>query len=162
MTDTDLDALEKRFSTVAYEPLSREATLVLVRALADLRDRIATIASEAFGPFPVQTLEEDLTAIERGIHEAGRYGEEWRARAEKLQQADEMDHRGVLVERLRAALADRERERSPLDPAHVEALQEMLAEERAKHGASKHAQMRHYREQHIAALTAVLGETEPT
>lgn len=33
----------------------------------ELLDRITTIADEAFGPFPVQTPSESLTAIERGI-----------------------------------------------------------------------------------------------
>ena len=32
-----------------------------------IEDRIATIADEAFGPFPVQSVDENLTAIENGI-----------------------------------------------------------------------------------------------
>ncbi len=32
-----------------------------------LEDRIQTIADEAFGPFPAQTVAENLTAIERGV-----------------------------------------------------------------------------------------------
>lgn len=39
------------------------------RTQEPLADRIATIASEAFGPFPVQTAHESLTAIEKGIHQ---------------------------------------------------------------------------------------------
>lgn len=38
-------------------------------ALDALADRISTTADEAFGPFPVQPADENLTAIERGIFE---------------------------------------------------------------------------------------------
>lgn len=34
-----------------------------------MSERLATIASEAFGPFPIQSDEENLTAIETGIFE---------------------------------------------------------------------------------------------
>lgn len=33
-----------------------------------IADRLATVASEAFGPFPVQSADDNLTAIESGIH----------------------------------------------------------------------------------------------
>lgn len=38
----------------------------------DITARLRTIADEAFGPFPVQTVEEALTAIEQGIFEQRR------------------------------------------------------------------------------------------
>ena len=48
----------------------------------DIAARIATIADEAFGPFPVQSAEENLLAIERGIFELRQECERWRAEAE--------------------------------------------------------------------------------
>lgn len=55
--------------------------------MSSISDRIATIADEAFGPFPVQTDEENLTAIEKGIAEQGRELEEARADADELAEA---------------------------------------------------------------------------
>lgn len=43
-----------------------------VERLLASNDRLATIASEAFGPFPVQSVEDNLTAIEHGCFEARR------------------------------------------------------------------------------------------
>lgn len=40
--------------------------------LRRLADRVKTIADEAFGPFPVQSTDDALTAIERGIFELRR------------------------------------------------------------------------------------------
>lgn len=63
---------------------SDTTTIDRLRArIADLEDRIATIASEAFGPFPVQTPEENMTAIERGIF--------------CLRQRSEAKHQRILV-----------------------------------------------------------------
>lgn len=45
----------------------RERETVLLAAHHEDAQRIATIADEAFGPFPVQTCDENLSAIERGI-----------------------------------------------------------------------------------------------
>lgn len=45
-----------------------ESQLEHVRlATSYIEDRIATVASEGFGPFPVQTIEENISSIERGI-----------------------------------------------------------------------------------------------
>ena len=44
--------------------------------LAAIRDRLATIAGELFGPFPVQSADEDLTAIERGAYDGIRAAQE--------------------------------------------------------------------------------------
>ncbi len=49
--------------------------------LAETAELIATVASEAFGPFPVQEIEANITAIERGI--AGLRGEYNAERAER-------------------------------------------------------------------------------
>ena len=48
------------------------------RILEATRARIATIADEAFGPFPMQSTEENLTAIERGIFDLRQEAEKWR------------------------------------------------------------------------------------
>ena len=45
---------------------------VCVAELIEITERVKTIADEAFGPFPVQSAEEALTAIERGIFELRR------------------------------------------------------------------------------------------
>lgn len=50
-----------------------------------LEEQVATIADEAFGPFPVQSPEENLIAIERGIFEQ-------RRRIVELEQALEAIH----------------------------------------------------------------------
>lgn len=59
-----------RFSILPPTPRDREdavdALIGWARSLASFAE---TIASEAFGPFPVQTAHESLTAIEKGIHE---------------------------------------------------------------------------------------------
>ncbi len=53
---------------------AREAVPALLGEVGEsagytLADRVKDVAHEAFGPFPVQTAEEALTAIERGIFE---------------------------------------------------------------------------------------------
>ena len=52
--------------------------------MSDTSDRLATVASEAFGPFPCQTDEENLTAIENGIADLGRKLEEAREEIARL------------------------------------------------------------------------------
>lgn len=40
------------------------------RALESIAERVATIADEAFGPFPIEPIEESLSRIEQGIFAA--------------------------------------------------------------------------------------------
>lgn len=53
-------------SCTVWQALGGDAAATL-HAQCDVLDRVATIASEAFGPFPVQSAEANLTAIEQGI-----------------------------------------------------------------------------------------------
>lgn len=50
----------------------RARALVGESLARQLADRITTIADEAFGPFPIQSTDENLSAIERGIFELRR------------------------------------------------------------------------------------------
>lgn len=70
VSGSSASALEERACLVDGWNTERElhdATRVRLEAA---EERIATIADEAFGPLPVQSVEENLSAIERGIFEA--------------------------------------------------------------------------------------------
>lgn len=55
------------------------ALIASARELEAVRDRVTTIADEATGPHPVQSIEESLTCIERGFVSYRRTSELWRA-----------------------------------------------------------------------------------
>ena len=63
------------------EALHRDAPALIAsaRELERVKDRITTIADEATGPHPVQSVEESLTCIERGFVNYRRTSELWRA-----------------------------------------------------------------------------------
>lgn len=63
-----------------------------------MADRVRTVADEAFGPFPVQTAEEALTAIELGIFEMRQRFESVRAESKHW-----CDHATKLVSDVIAA-----------------------------------------------------------
>lgn len=56
------------------------------RELAALNARIQAIADEAFGPLPQQSIDDNLTTIERGIAKLMSENEDWRAQLERIAQ----------------------------------------------------------------------------
>ena len=89
------------------------ALIASARELERMRERIATIADEATGPHPVQSVEESLTCIERALFESRRSYEEM------YQQREE--HRLAA----RAVLADLAKAREELETSrreHAEAI----------------------------------------
>lgn len=81
--------------------------------LADLCTRVATIADEACGP-DVLDAEENLTRIERRLSELEIERARLVAENERLQRADEMDHRGLLVDKLKTEIENLRLEKSDL------------------------------------------------
>lgn len=81
--------------------------------LADLCTRVATIADEACGP-DVLDAEENLTRIERRLSELSIERARLVAENERLQRADEMDHRGLLVDKLKTEIENLRLEKSDL------------------------------------------------
>lgn len=61
--------------------IAASRTLVprLLATIAERDARIATVADEAFGPFPVQSADDNLTAIEQGVFEMRQENERLRA-----------------------------------------------------------------------------------
>ena len=72
-----------------------------------MADSIITIADEAFGPFGVQSAEDAMTAIERGIFEQRQTAERYRAALESIAAMDRThgSHMHSAAEVARAALA---------------------------------------------------------
>ncbi len=79
-------------------------------------DRLATIAGELFGPFPVQSPDEDLTAIERGAYDGIRAAQELAAIRDLVAPGNPQ---GTVVDAVRARIdTDRNRPRpTPTTPA---------------------------------------------
>jgi len=106
-----LATLAETRSKLAAADRACEASGTALRNLSaaydSLRDRVVTVADEAFGPFPVQTAEEALTAIEGGVTALRqRFNAEEAAHLETLSKMSDLASANAAVARDLADIID--------------------------------------------------------
>ena len=145
--DVEIEAHLGRIEAAGVLVGELDAALKQWRAVGD---RLATIAGELFGPFPVQSPDEDLTAIERGAYDGIRAAQELAAIRDLVAPGSPQ---GTVVDAVRAMIDMDRRYRDTADEDARAAI------DRADKAESELAELRARPVLTVEALTEAIGAT---